>query len=117
MLRARYQQAADHQSFMSYWRRSPAAGREQDACRVRTFGACPSCQAAVRWPAANFLSQCYFFTHLLDLSSHFISLALVQSALVLGASLVCANAGAAAQATVTVKARADKIIFISLLPG
>src|SRR5262249_35024856 len=30
---------------MSYWRRSPAAGRGQDACRVPTFGALPELPA------------------------------------------------------------------------
>src|SRR5215510_2371096 len=102
---------------MSYWRRSPAAGRGQHACPCAPSGLCLAARRQSDGLPPTFLSQCYFFTHLLDLSSHFISLALVQSALVLGASLVCANAGAAAQATVTVKARADKIIFISLLPG
>ena len=56
----------------------------------------------------------HFFTHLPALSSHFISFAFVQSAFVFGASLVCANAGAA-KATLRVKAIADNKIFISLL--
>src|SRR5262245_11402896 len=58
----------------------------------------------------------HFFTHLPALSSHFMSLALVQSALVFGASFVCAKTGVA-RATAKVKAIADKTIFIGLLPG
>src|SRR5262245_35575415 len=59
-------------------------------------------------------SSRHFFTHLPALSSHFISLAFVQSALVLGASFVCASTGVA-RATAKAMATADRTIFMSLL--
>src|SRR4029453_14192022 len=63
-----------------------------------------------------YLSNRHFFTHLPALSSHFISLAFIQSAFVFGASFICANTGVA-RATAKANATADRNTFMGFAPS